>query len=156
MSRTKKIIGIFAISVLIILELLCFVSCTKETYGEFYTLEEAYDQGLISRDDLQNIFYYYRAFDKDHKLLQPQELNNDVLEKIQKDAKVTIKDYRKYYKNSDFQIECYGIYNGAVVIKFCGGDFPYWEPLTIDGVWFDYWSVEKSIKIWIEKVGSQM
>ena len=38
---------------------LCLVSCDKCNEGTFYILEEAYEQNLISKEDLKNIAYYY-------------------------------------------------------------------------------------------------
>ena len=64
----KKVITYFLISALTLCMLSAFSGCNKKTnedeadedevYGELYTLQEAYDNGYISRQDLLSIAYY--------------------------------------------------------------------------------------------------
>ena len=40
------------------------VGCNNEKKdGNFYTLREAYDKGLLLKEDLENIAYYYNGFE---------------------------------------------------------------------------------------------
>ena len=59
----KHLGGKFAVTLAIVmlvgcLEMSMMFGCTKKPNGDIYTLEEAYEMGLLSKEDLMSIAYY--------------------------------------------------------------------------------------------------
>ena len=102
---------------------------TPVKQGEFYTLEQAYDAKLVSKEDLLSIAYYYQgrkwneeiiAEDFSPKVKEPDVLDEKTIDAI-KETVVAI--LCEEFKTADFKKEYvkylsyYGTYNGAVAIK---------------------------------------
>lgn len=62
--------------------------CDKK-YGNFYTLEEAYNNGLLTKENLEEIAYYVND-----QLKYPEELDSKVEKKIKND---TLAEYIERY-----------------------------------------------------------
>lgn len=83
----KKINGLLFILILIILMSSMLNGCNA-TNGQLYTLNEAYDNGWISQDDLKNISYYWNNESSDSSFIPipitPSELDPKMDKKIRK------------------------------------------------------------------------
>lgn len=117
--------------------------------GKFYTLSKAYEQGLISRNDLLNI-YYYQYFRQAVDDFEPAAKTPEVLdEQTVQDIKESWM-YREVDKapktreeiDEEVTIEKYlGTYNGYVAVYISGGwrgFFPTVTTIEIDGITFNY------------------
>ena len=134
-------------------------ACNEEPQkeGEFYTLQEAYDAGLLATDDLKNIAYY----------LNGEESNNDFMPspkepaELSVETKQAIKETRAYdlwheYSEDDATAEdvniihYYGTYNGCIALmytdKYSNYDSAIWD-VEIAGITFRYYSGNR-ICIW--------
>ena len=114
------------------------------TQGEFYSLQEAYDNGYLTKEDLENIAYY-----NNNKLLTyPETIDETVAALIKEDAANIRRNQDKLpildAKAEDFEIlKYYGTYNGCYVVllnepydKFFTVIIDEW--VTIGGVEFHY------------------
>ena len=81
--KTALIISIFLITAFSML----MSGCDKK-YGNFYTLEEAYNNGLLTKENLEEIAYYVND-----QLKYPEELDSKVEKKI-KSPSVSADIYR--------------------------------------------------------------
>ena len=87
------------------------------TQGEFYSLQEAYDNGYLTKEDLENIAYY-----NNNKLLTyPETIDETVAALIKEDAANIRRNQDKLpildAKAEDFEIlKYYGTYNGCYVV----------------------------------------
>ncbi len=164
----NKLTKIFMLICTFIL-LLCFslgvVACNEpEKEGKFYSLEKAYEDGLITREDLLNIAYYHG--DAEHN---PDELNDSFIPKElgELDEQTSLKirtDLAELFNEMDsstekvyadnFEITNYlGTYNGCVVFYY-EADFLDFDTViaqreekNIDGVIISYTSYV-SLNIW--------
>ena len=57
----KKILSILCTAIVTVLLCGGIAGCASQTYGTFYTLEEAYEAGFLARDDLMSIAYYHNG-----------------------------------------------------------------------------------------------
>ena len=154
-KMTKKIICFG----LLLAMLLSFAACAGNVDGEeavpqkkgdFYTLQEAYDQGLLTVDDLKNIAYYQNGESPDENFV-PTAKNPETLSAETENA---IKESRAYdYRNdtvspqkdakpNDFQVVKYlGTYNNYSAVMIVGSCDMYtqavWEEI-IEDVTFIY------------------
>lgn len=148
--------------------LLCGVAgCAPQASGTFYTLEEAYEAGFLTRDDLMSIAYYHNGgrehnesiMDEEYapKPRVPQELSEEMSSKIRNTAAY---DYRNdEFMNApeavadDFQIiEYCGTYNDCVAIMMTDNYTGYTGALRTDviaEISFSY-NDGNEIKIWRE------
>ena len=105
------------------------LACTDDAVGHFYSLEEAYDNGLISDEDVKNIAYYYRDVtaggglsDEERSIFEPSakcpdEPNDLTIEKIKKTyARDILKNNRTALGRISIEYY-YGTYNGNVVVN---------------------------------------
>ena len=161
----RKTIGIIVLCLVVILCVGAFVGCDKPNSeeggtknggsqtlreaeaGRFYTLQEAYDESVLSVEDLQTMANYLSTF------TQPTErLSQDSESKIKELAARDLK--YPDAKAEDFTITKYfGTYNGCVtfIIKCCH----YFRPAvvvdkTIAGVEFHYPTPDEII-VWKEQ-----
>ena len=110
---------------------LTFAGCVEETLaGEFYTLQEAYDNGWLTQEDLLSIAYHYNHGREDNEELMgedyvPQPKTPETLSKqTEKSIKQTELDKynngrepgSEYYGTLDqvYILGYYGTYNGCV------------------------------------------
>ena len=128
----------------------------EENMGKFYTLQESYDNGFLTKEDLEQIAYLVN-----NELSYPQKLESDIENAI-KDAAAYEMRNRKIEPYLDasadgFTIVRYcGVYSGNYVIIMRNDydifptDVPsYWK--EIGGVQFHFVGYD-SIVVWREKV----
>ncbi|MDE7454442.1 MAG: hypothetical protein K2M64_01280 [Clostridia bacterium] len=164
---TKKIIRLISTIVLITLILGCVMvvvmGCTEEVNGRFYRLQEAYDEGLLTQEDLLNIAYYHNGGIKGNEDLFPENyvpkqkdnLDNSVTRKVKqgylnqfysKDENTSIDDVTI--------LQYYGTYNGCVAVmisdEYSGVSTAIVE-LTVANVWIKFMD-GREIIIWKETV----
>ena len=141
----------------------CLCACRddkNEPPGEFYSLEEAYEKGWISKNDLINIAYYKNG----NKLFEevenftPSPKNPETLSEETENA---IKETLVYITNqdnsntkatkNDFEIfKYYGTYNDVVAIMTINNFSRYLtvtDYIIIDGITC-YYADSNRIKIW--------
>ena len=128
----------------------------KENVGTLYTLQEAYDNGYLTKEDLEQIAYYHN----DRKSY-PQTLDEAIAEKIKETAASERRRQDKYLsdkaKAEDFVlVKYYGNYNGSYTVMM---NEPYDEyPADIRDVWEDidgvriHYTSYGDIVVWREKV----
>ena len=122
---TKKGRGIILLSLIIIMCLLTFGGCDnhneetdKTKLGNFYTLQEAYDGGMLTVEDLQVIAEYHEK-----GVSVPEPLSPDVENAIKE---VAARNMREKENIEDatadgFWIDrYYGTYNGSVAFMISG------------------------------------
>lgn len=110
----KKIL----VTVIFLITALSMLMCGCERkHGEFYTLEEAYNNGLLTKENLEEIAYYVND-----QLKYPEELDSKVEKKIKNDMAY---DFRhrtdhavKEAKAEGFMIFAfYGEYSGSYIVR---------------------------------------
>ncbi len=133
--------------------------------GEFYTLQEAYDAGWLTQEDLKSIAYYHNGGTEGNEEImgedyQPQPKTPEVIDKMTelsiKQAYINCYKLGGYGKPSGVTVKNYfGSYNGcyAVVTESIYVNFPAvpvnkWE--TIGGVKIHYMR-HLEIDIWKAK-----
>ena len=120
-----------------------------EITGVFYTVEEAYEAGYLTREDLMSIAYYHNEW-----IPYPETLDNSIAEAIKKTRAEDLRKNVPEAKAEDIQIiKYYGEYNGnyAVMVDNPYGEYPAvivdeWE--TVGGVKFHYTSFERVV-VWV-------
>jgi hypothetical protein len=140
-------------------------------YGDFFTLQEAYDLGYLTVQDLESIAYYcnggLRWYETDDILdpwksepitdYEPIAKNPEILGA---ETENKIKQTWIYYLNdnltipSDVTIDYYGTHNNCVAIWLTATHYGYTQAIwysTVAGVTFCY-NNGNSIKIWVEHV----
>ena len=140
----KKTVKTFLCCILLFILCLPLGGCVKSTIvnekkemewetpvkqGEFYTLEQAYDAKLVSKEDLLSIAYYYQGRKWNEEIIaenfSPKVKEPDVLDEKTIDAiketvvailceEVETMDFKKGYVN---YLAYYGTYNDAVAIR---------------------------------------
>ncbi|MBQ9714491.1 MAG: hypothetical protein IJV83_04130 [Clostridia bacterium] len=137
-------------------------SVDPEELGTFYTLQEAYEIGDITFEDLLNIAYYsgnevYNTDTfKDFEPKKKQELNEEVALVLKfalaEEHNKNVKDEEKKINVDGFIISYYGCYNELHAFEDSHMDIlesevitEEWE--TIDGICFKYTSSSR-IKLW--------
>lgn len=99
--------------------LVCFAACDIKPVGKFYKLEEVYEAGQITQEDLQSIADYYNS-DK----LPAEKLDAKIEKNICQTAaynenhNIYNTENKKQYTAKDFSVSnFYGVYNGYYVVK---------------------------------------
>lgn len=157
-----KIISLALSLIIVIVCALTLVGCNNlEPKGEFYTLQQAYDDGLITQEDLWSIAYYYcNGIDYsdfngvDYSAITPIPKNPKILDektlaKITNDALIKLlaekdKDGRQLHPKAtakDIRVGYYGTYNGMIAVVIEDSFTPYVDVElqdTIGGVIFTY------------------
>jgi len=138
----------------------------KLKQGEFYTLREAFEQNLLSQDDLLSIAYYYNGGRESNEELMGEnfapapkipEFPDNLTEKAIRQT-----FWNKYFESEnpdgitldDVGIEnsYYGTYGDcvAVMVWRAGAYQTVWEDVEVGGVHFIYPNNNR-ILIWVEK-----
>lgn len=123
--------------------------------GKFYNLQEAYEQKLLSKDDLENIAYYYNRLDNNE--FQPRPKNPPYINK--NDERIIKKVYLKEIINEPAKsieevniYDYYGTYNECIVIGITDSynvyDYVIKEEYVLDGISF-YNFHEAAIRVFI-------
>ena len=144
----------FYVVIPILMVLLFVLSACVETNG-FYTLQEAYDRGYLTKEDLEQIAYYIN-----NGLSCPEPLDSSIEDAIKESAAYEMRNRETHpYPEAtadDFTIlNYYGSYSDCFVVSMndCYDLFPadvpnYWE--EIGGVQFHITNYNK-IRVWIAK-----
>ena len=161
--------GIKNLSIVLSAIALCcgMAGCTPEqrysvSVGHFYSLEEAYENGWLTQDDLNNIAYYYHTRHGETEHVDesfaptpktPETLSEDTQNKIKR----TYLDEVAMAPDGTFdRIEIrqyYGTYNGCVVVGI-QSDYVLIDPLLYpehaigEVIFYDY--VPSAIDVWRE------
>ena len=150
-----KIVSSALLLVIVIVCASTLVGCNKlEPKGEFYTLQQAYDNGLIIEEDLWSIAYYYcNGIDYsdfngiDYSAITPIPKNPKILDektlaKIKNDALINLlaqkdKDGRQLYPKAtakDIRVGYYGTYNGMIAVVVDNSFTAYTDVIVEDAV----------------------
>ena len=98
----------------------CSINMTKD-YGKFYKLEDAYNKGIITKDDLLTLAYINNngnEYNEDimNDYFKPIEIKeNDLTSEILHKIKSTASDSKEEYNS--YTVTFYGKYNDAYAIK---------------------------------------
>ncbi len=147
---------------MVIVMMLAMTACAPKQRGEFCTLQEAYDQGLLTQDDLKNIAYYQNGGSDDENFEPMPKTPESLSDKTEK----AIKETRAYdLRNQDTNpikkakakdvtiLKYYGTYNNCVAVMitdyYHSYDLMEWD-IEIEDVLFHY-SNGNRIIIWNEK-----
>ena len=162
----KKIICVGVVIVMLVALVMLVAIATyepaPEKKGDFYTLQEAYDQGLITLDDLKSIAYYQNGGSEDESFVPIPKTPEVLSEKTEK----AIKETRAYDARNQSQLphkdatpdkvnvkHYYGTYNNCVAVMitdmYAAYDASLWK-ITVEGVLFCYADGNR-ILIWKEK-----
>ena len=116
----KKLIKIVLPIVLCITMLMPIFLCGCANYGTFYPLEQAYNDKLISYEDLLNIAYHtgnYRYNEELFENFTPTE-KGELDKSVERTIKKALSKRSKSREKPDtFIISYYGCYNGYYVVK---------------------------------------
>jgi len=98
-----------------------FSGCTS-IKGSFYSLQEAYDNGWLTQEDLQSLAYYYNVGSNDESFVpkpkNPESLSKETENMIIKTHLEGIKKDFPTATISDVNIaEYYGVYNDCIAIS---------------------------------------
>ena len=165
----KKLLAVLLATMLLGVGALGLAGCGPKTYGTFYTLQEAYDNGYLTREDLMSIAYYHhngreyneKTMPEDYAPIpkEPPELGEEISWKIREAA---AKELQQAETGAVPEAEAegmsvekyYGTYNGSVAVIIGQSYYSYpaveinsWD--TIGGVVIHYWSYDR-IQIWLE------
>jgi putative cell wall-binding protein len=126
----------------------------EDNMGTFYGLQKAYDDGLITLDDLRSIAYYQSGGSDEPDILpipkNPENLNEETEQAIKETYMVVLRSRTyldgtpmvPYAKTSDVTVlGYYGTYNGAIAIKISDSysDYPaVVKELEVAGVTLTY------------------
>ena len=122
--------------------IICIGGCNKNV-GKLYTLEEAYDLNLITKNDLKNIAYYFNKVESNDFVPKPKNPES-ISKKNEKLIKKTyLRDELKEPRLSTKKVhiyEYYGTYNGCIALRITNSyncyDYIIHEEYIIDGVSF--------------------
>ena len=159
----KKVVCFVAACVLVLVAVFAAACGGYRPQGQFYTLQEAYEQGYLTYDELMSIAYYHHAGNLNNEEVMPEDyvpqpktpdvLDQKTEQQIKKDAAHKYNndpDYESHYKAESFIIErYYGTYGDcvAVLIK---GPFLYAQAFwseKVAGITFKY-GEENPMMIW--------
>ena len=129
--------------------LFAFVGCSNKSKMECYGLEEAFESGLITHDDLESIAYYLNEF-----VDYPEPLDKGIATAIKrayaKELRKEGKDFASATaKDVMFLARGYfGEYNGCYAVRLTPIDVAYRvveKGITVDGVTFRFTGPEVTI-----------
>lgn len=124
--KGKKINYFFYVIAVVLLGVLVFcAACTSQPLGTFYSLDEAYENGLLTQDDLQEIADLHNV-----NVQCAEKLDGEIAEFIKKAAAWKLKNDEKSpideAKAEDFTIlKYYGVYHQDCYVVVL--DEPYFE-----------------------------
>ncbi len=136
-----------------------FMVWRKQPMGKLYTLQEAFNQGFITENDLKSIAYYNNGGRKNNedKIAEdfvPQPLNPETIPAdIQKYVKSDYIYYNDKLENTEDISKVkinryYGNYNGAYVLTLCG-PFDYIAVIndfSVDG--YNFYYTQEEFMVW--------
>jgi hypothetical protein len=133
----------------------------KEGAGMFYTLQEAYDEGWLTQDNLRSIAHYQSAGEDEPNFtptpMNPKVLSNEAIEAIKEEylkglLAATHQDGTLLFPNATISdvyfLAYYGTYGGVIAIKISdefSGYAGVVVELVVAGVTFTYSGVPVSI-----------
>ncbi|MBO5215017.1 MAG: hypothetical protein J6B79_02390 [Clostridia bacterium] len=155
-KKAKRIISIVIVSIILVSSALLIISCNAVKEYEYKNLEDAYEAGWITEDDLRTIADYWNNNNRPEMQFS---------QKVEDRIKYT--NFRWYYgyddssrlkfifskSKRDMHINYYGTYNGYVVARVNGRVFGVivdpmiYDEKTIGGVTF-----YKFIQPWVYKI----
>ncbi len=128
------------------------LGCNPKSFGNFYDLEEAYENKLLSKSDLEKIARFCNEFDNEVPESERPKLDEKVAKKV-KESKAFVMNSlsgTKSVKTSDVKIdEYFGTYGKCVAVELSVKGFGKtleFPKYTIDGVYFEGHRIE----IWVE------
>ncbi len=134
------------------------VGCNSKEYEmieKVYILREAYELNLLSKDDLENIAYYYNKLDNDEFNAEPKNpeyINANIEKKIKKFYLKEIINEPNISINYVNIYDYYGTYNRCVVVgitdSFYVYDYVIEDEYLVDGVSF-YNFHEAAIRVFV-------
>jgi len=167
-------VSITAGAVVLAMALSLFSACEPpESQGAFYSLQEAYDNGWLTQEDLRSIAYYHHGGKKavkdnlEHKLvwmdeeegytpipITPEVLDAETEKQIKQTRVNERHDEGNKSKAKDISIvEYYGVYNGCIAVMLTERGYRYERILNgniVNDIRFLYGTVNQ-ILIWKEK-----
>ena len=159
MTKIKNISKAIIIASLAIIICISFTACAPKKYGEFYSLQEAYDKGLLTREDLLNIAYLNNGYTEEGftpSRLNPEKLSEDTENKIKETIAYELRrsnSHKNATEKDVFIKKYFGTYNGSVAVLYTTKFSWYYDAeyqKYIAGVHFVFPN-SNHIQIWIEK-----
>ena len=132
----------FSINKDIFYEIIDYFFNDTELASLFYSLQESFDNGFLTNEDLQQI-----ANLNNNGSFNPVEIDQNIAILIMKDF---CKMHNVDYDENPGSVRCFGEYNGyyAVMVDGCGIAYLTWlTSETVDGITFNYGS-SQHILIW--------
>ncbi len=129
-------------------------SCAMVKFQNIQYIDEAYEEGLISKDELEQIAYYYNNYD--NVILDKNEISKHIQRKIKKDYnKEIMKEYANCSCSTSISIDnYYGTYDKCIAIslssKYVTLDPYIVEVYVVDDVKFYNYS-PVFLRIWVKK-----
>ena len=162
----KKLLAMLLAALLLGVGALGIAGCGPKTYGTFYTLQEAYDNGYLTREDLLNIAYHNGDRECNESALQNfeptpiGELSEEISLKIRKSMAERYRDngtFPEATAENIFIKNYLGCYNGYYAVRFTDNLFlnPEWvtDPedyvQEVSGIKFCYYKTSM-IFLWKE------
>ena len=153
----KKLFSALIAGAMLLAMGLSFAACGPQASGMFYSLEEAYEAGLLTQEELLSIAYYQNGGREGNEALMPEGYAPQKMEALDKKTERAIcatylsEHPRLEMKVSDLSVYDYcGTYGNcyAVKIGYLEQDVEHvlWQ-VTIGGVYF-YNSVWDPVLIW--------
>ena len=160
----KKLLAMLLAALLLGVGALGIAGCGPKTYGTFYTLQEAYDNGYLTREDLLNIAYHNGDRERNESALQNfeptpiGELSEEISLKIRESLAKHFRDIERAPEATanDFTIVIYlGCYNGYYAFRYSDAFTGYPENIgghysqEVGEILYTY-SYSSSIRLWKE------
>lgn len=122
MTKTMRAAYLLLVLMLVCSSGIALVGC-DDKLGNFYSLQEAYDNGWLTQENLQSIaYYYYDRFESEHKdtdfkPVPKQELTRQMERNICQTYLMMLKETCPYAKLNNVSI-CYyyGTYGDCVIV----------------------------------------
>lgn len=149
----KKLFGIFLAAVTVIAACVGFSGCKQKPAGTLYSLQEAYEYGFLTKEDLEQIAYYNNKNEKPEKELDPK-IEQKIKEALAEERTKNDWNYDFYGRPAqaeDFEIEkYYGEYRGCYAFRKLDKTvsypaYPFMEWVEIGGVEFCFGYVRPQI-----------
>ena len=151
----KRIIGILFAAVLVLLLGVSFAGCGYKPHGAFYSLQEAYDAGYITRADLKEI----AERQNNGTYVSEEELDVQIKQQILEDRAEWLRNpeedpYPEAEASGVWIVHYYGVYQGESYALILNSRYeldypmqPVEQPEFIDGIEFMYYNPLRII-IW--------
>lgn len=169
----RRLLSIICISVMLLISLCAFCACTKVEeekplvqQGDFLTLQQAFDQGLLTHNDLEIIAYFHHSLKIGDKVFPapeyPEQLDEATMQIIKdswicycanmgkfsdETSKNTYIEAIKPYVNVE---KYYGTYNGNIAVFIPPGvGMTAIKIDEIDGIKFTYAHKNENIMLFV-------